>query len=237
MAKLENKEIKFEAPFVKDLEVNRAVTKIYKDLNDLAKSTNNFQLKEEGANTEGKEGDIKVVKSTEDDGYALQICSENGWLEDKTAKYVSINDTVSVKTEQKKKTLPSTVGGLLPAPDFNSGWLFLDWSETVVHTKPPMKITHNLNTFPTLALVYFAPEQGSGSLGDSVPESDITWFTEMDTDTGNSHAHGCSTYISKTEVMIQPGDTQTLVGSNFPSSGNGAGATFRDGAVKVMLWK
>lgn len=126
MSKLENKELKFEAPFVKDMEVHRAITKIYKDLNELAKSTNNFQLKEEGANTEGKEGDIKVVKSTEDDGYALQIRSDKGWLEDKTAKYVSINDNVSVKTEQKKKTLPSTVGSLLPSPDFDTGWVDMD---------------------------------------------------------------------------------------------------------------
>ncbi len=179
MSKLENKELKFEAPFVKDMEVHRAITKIYKDLNELAKSTNNFQLKEEGANTEGKEGDIKVVKSTEDDGYALQIRSDKGWLEDKTAKYVSINDNVSVKTEQKKKTLPSTVGSLLPSPDFDTGWVDMDRTDAA---KRELTYTHSLGS-PDIRLAQcFVKDTYGDNSGASATNAVFNYFRVQDND-------------------------------------------------------
>lgn len=215
MAKLENKEIKFEAPFVKDLEVNRAVTKIYKDLNELAKSTNNFQLKEEGANIEGKEGDIKVVKSTEDDGYALQIRSDKGWLEDKTAKYVSINDTVSVKTEQKKKTLPSTVGGLLPQADFESDWTTLS-SSTHRYNTSGLTITHNLGSVPRLVQMYC---DDGGDEYHSVPTS-----------IGFNLEHGLTYQVTSTAIIVHAS------ASNW-SRPSTSSAVFAPTKIKVFIWK
>tara|TARA_R110000824_G_scaffold95302_4_gene229254 strand:- start:4543 stop:5199 length:657 start_codon:yes stop_codon:yes gene_type:complete len=218
VSKLENKEVKFEPPFVKDLEVNRAVTKIYKDLNDLAKSTNNFQLKEEGANTEGKEGDIKVVKSTEDDGYALQICSENGWLEDKTAKYVSINDNVSIKTEQKKKTLPSVVGGLMPPPDYESDW-------TDITNGQNYDFTHNLGTkiFRHFHII----------LKD---DSDRVFYPGIATSEHGTTDSAIYAYAKSDSVMeIATGNDWLYEYDN--TTLNSAMQRFSDGWIKLMIWK
>jgi hypothetical protein len=218
MAKLENKEIKFEPPFVKDLEVSRAITKIYKDLNELAKSTNNFQLKEEGANTEGKEGDIKVVKSTEDDGYALQIRGDDGWLEDKTAKYVSINDTVSVKTEQKKKTLPSTVGGLLPPADYESDWTDLNIAHA--YNAAGLVINHGLNAIPRLVQLFCTDDGTNGG------------FHGVNSSIGQDMDHGITYRLTKTYIRIHTGDRVT-----WARPVSEAGTPFTPTKIKVFLWK
>ena len=128
-------------PHTKDIEVNRALTQVYKDINELVESVNLFKGKEADDNSEGKEGDVKVVKSPQSKEYSLQIYGEDGWLEDKTAKYVPINALVDIKQEQKKKTIPSHLGGLFPPPDYDSGWLEVTDHATVG--------THNLGAFPS----------------------------------------------------------------------------------------
>jgi hypothetical protein len=218
VAKLETKELKFEAPFVKDMEVHRAITKIYKDLNELAKSTNNFQLKEEDSNTEGKEGDIKVVKSTEDDGYALQIRSDKGWLEDKTAKYVSINDNVSIKTEQKKKTLSSTVGGLMPPPDYESDWTDITNGQTY-------DFAHNLGTkiFRHFHII----------LKD---DSDRVFYPGIATSEHGATDAGIYAYAKSNNVMeIATGNTYLYEYDN--TTLGGTIQNFADGWIKLMIWK
>jgi len=122
MSKIENKNIKLSAPHVNDPALSQALTKVYKDLNDLKESVHNFKGKEESDAAEGKEGDIRVVKSSRSGSYILQIRGDENWLEDKTAKYTSLNPDVDVAQEQSKQALPSSVGGLLPPPDYDSGF-------------------------------------------------------------------------------------------------------------------
>lgn len=132
MAKKSETSSKKLPPHTKDVEVNRALTQVYKDINELVESVNLFKGKEADDNSEGKEGDVKVVKSPQSKEYSLQIYGEDGWLEDKTAKYVSINALVDIKQEQKKKSIPSHLGGLMPPPDYDSGFFNIELSKQYV---------------------------------------------------------------------------------------------------------
>jgi hypothetical protein len=127
-------------------------------------------------------------------------------------------------------------GGLMK-PDWDSGWLYFLRDDARVHEDPPMRMIHNLGVFPSLVKVYFAPNQGSGSLGAAVDESAIGWFTEADTDMGSGYNHGMGTYISKTDVRLHAADEQTLVSSNFSLSSSDHRVTYQNGSVRVLLWK
>ena len=147
--KLKDQDIKLTEPIVKDLDLAQALKKVYKDLNDLKDSVHNFKGKESEDIAEGKEGDIRVVKSPNSKTYTLQIKGDESWLEDKTAKYVKLKGDTDVQQEQKKKTLPKTVGGLMPSPDWDSGWL------GSITTNTTYTYSHNLSLSDVPRLVFY----------------------------------------------------------------------------------
>ena len=128
-------------------------------------------------------------------------------------------------------------GGLMK-PDYDSGWLRMIRNDVRVHQDPPMQIVHNLNVFPTVFHFYFAPGQGSGSQGDAVDESEITWFTELETSSmGDGYNKGSTVYVSKTEARMHCADDHTYVGSDFVVSAADHRTTYQDGTVRFIAWK
>lgn len=250
MAKIQNKDIKLAAPHVKEPELAQAMNKVYKDLNDLKDSVHNFKGKEESDATEGKEGDIRVVKSPQSSTYTLQIKGDENWLEDKTAKYTSLGADVDVIHEQKKKTLPSTVGGLLPAPDYDSGWVIWDFSVLDIDTTDMMELTHNINSIPRFIQIWFAPDVNSvgatyGSpnidptefslTGTAVDSSIIKMVVPVPNQSTYSHDYGVMSGVTSTKVMLVAGQYGTLKMTQFDASTSSA--NYVDGYIRVLLWK
>ena len=207
-------------PHTKDIEVNRALTQVYKDINELVESVNLFKGKEADDNSEGKEGDVKVVKSPQSKEYSLQIYGEDGWLEDKTAKYVPINALVDIKQEQKKKTIPSHLGGLLAPPDYDSGWVALNHQTG----SSPTLINHNLGLSDVPRdLRYYVADSASPVIGtDLILSDNFTW--------------------DNSGVMFEIYDSNTLklwpdnshIGGMHSAS---VGPEIEDGWIRVLLWK
>ena len=83
--KLNNKEkSSLTAPKVSNNEVQRAIEKIYEDLNELKDATNKSDISS-SQDYEGKVGDIKLVK-TSNDSYELHIKGQEGWVSAKTGE-------------------------------------------------------------------------------------------------------------------------------------------------------
>jgi len=96
--KLNNKEkSSLKAPKVSDNEVQRAIEKIYEDLNELKDATNKSDISS-NEDYEGKVGDIKIVK-TNTNSYQLHVKGQEGWVSAKTGGEETIYTLVS-----KRKT-------------------------------------------------------------------------------------------------------------------------------------
>ena len=208
--------------------------------------------------TEGVPGSIRIIKGKTNESY-FEVKTAEGWRKpvvgDTLVKFKTIesNDKEpSPKSIEELEAEDAGDGGskanntiydekggkfVIARPDFDSGWLRFLRNDAYVSADPPMQIVHNLETFPTLVKIYFAPSQGSGSLGAAVDESAITWFTDADTDMGAGYNHGMGTYVSKTEIRIHAADNETLVSSNFTISASDHRTAYRDGSVRVLLWK
>ena len=68
---------KKRAPSVQDANLNRIISRIYDDLNEIINAVNQGSTVEYKGETVGKEGDIRIVKSA--DGYEIQGKTSDGW--------------------------------------------------------------------------------------------------------------------------------------------------------------
>jgi hypothetical protein len=208
--------------------------------------------------TEGTPGSIRVVKNDLDQSL-FEIKTEDGWKKPMVGKTavtfetiennqkpiraesideIEANDTTTGDNKANNTIYDEKANKFVIArPDFDSGWLRWVWTDVLANNDPPLIVTHDLGTLPTLVKVYFAPDQGSGSLGDAVDVSAITWFTDADTDTGSSYNHGTPTYVSRTEVRMHAGQARSLVSSNFVNDVSDHRTVYRDGSMKILLWK
>ena len=219
MAKLENKEVKVSAPHVQDPEIARALKQVYDDLNKLKDSVHNFKGKEEDDIAEGKEGDMRVVKNPKSNSYSLQIKGDGGWLEDKTAKYVPLKGDIDVENEHKKSSLPKSVGGLMPAPDYDSGWV-------AVLDDKSYTFTHNLGlTNPCRLSQIHISNAEAPALGTNPVIA-------------NFHVHDGGVFIHYKDSNTIGVETDTQL---FDASGFGDGGAPADinasGYIRIYLWK
>tara|TARA_R100000781_G_scaffold114993_2_gene88320 strand:+ start:3518 stop:4171 length:654 start_codon:yes stop_codon:yes gene_type:complete len=216
--KLQEKDVKLTPPHVTEPDLLKALTKVYKDLNDLKESVHNFKGKEAEDTAEGSEGDIRVVKTPRTGNYTLQIRGDEGWLEDKTAKYVSLKGDVDIAQEQSKSTLPKSVGSLMPPPDYES-----DWTAITVNTA--YTFTHNLNT-ELFTLIQAVFKDGS----------DRIWYPGVwmweDSDTDN---RGFCMW-AKTKNVIEIGTQNHSVFAHGKTSLSDD-YDINSGYVKLRLWK
>ena len=68
---------KKRAPSIKDADLNRVITRIYDDLNEIINAVNQSGTIEDKGETVGKEGDIRIAKSGS--GYEIQGRTSDGW--------------------------------------------------------------------------------------------------------------------------------------------------------------
>ena len=68
------------APVVQSLELNRVIIKIYDDINEIINSVNQGDTSVQKTATEGKPGDIRVIK---DSGglYYVEARTDEGWVQ------------------------------------------------------------------------------------------------------------------------------------------------------------
>ena len=70
---------KKSAPNVDDVQVNRIISKIYDDLNEIINAVNQGNTSEERISYSGKSGDIRLSKES-DGTYEIQGKTDEGWV-------------------------------------------------------------------------------------------------------------------------------------------------------------
>jgi hypothetical protein len=103
-----------KAPMVQDAEVQRAIEKIYEDLNILKDATN-IEVGTSSSEHEGKPGDIRLVKES-GKYHVLEIRTKDGWKRGK----IGGSDIQYISIGSRKKYQPATIdeSGDPVEPDF-----------------------------------------------------------------------------------------------------------------------
>ena len=258
------KKSNLKAPKVNEPETQRAIEKIYDDLNKLIDGVNNTK----GSVTEeydGEPGDIRLVKAQKG-VYTLEARGDEGWvtavLNGIPIAYTTIGSrSREVGADQDFTGAQGATGvqgsqgpqGEVGAqgiqgeagfrdPDYDSGWWFFDHSSCKANAHSPYSIDHDLGELPLIVKVYFAPSQGSGNLGDAVNPDNITDFGEAVNKFSASWASG-SWYrvglcwnVSEDKIRFLGGDNYTSVTMSRTWDGvSGMGA--EDGSIRVLMWK
>ena len=71
---------KKRAPHVSVDNLERVLTQVYDDLNEVIDSVNQGDSVEEKRTYEGKSGDMRVIKDSTDSLYYLEMKSDEGWV-------------------------------------------------------------------------------------------------------------------------------------------------------------
>jgi len=61
-------------------DVERAFSQLYDDLNEVISAVNQGKTTDEKKASEGKSGDIRLVKDSKDENYYLEARSDEGWI-------------------------------------------------------------------------------------------------------------------------------------------------------------
>jgi hypothetical protein len=68
------------APVVDDPQLSRIISRIYDDLNEVINAVNQGDTSTQKATTQGKSGDIKIVKDSSGD-YYVEAKTDEGWIQ------------------------------------------------------------------------------------------------------------------------------------------------------------
>ena len=71
---------KKRAPHVSADNLERVLAQVYDDLNEVIDSVNQGESVEEKKTYEGKTGDMRVTKDSDDSKYYLEMKSDEGWV-------------------------------------------------------------------------------------------------------------------------------------------------------------
>ena len=85
---------KKRAPQVSIKGMERIISKIYDDINDIINSVN--QIGTEASETTGKEGQVRIIKDKSLNKYFLELFAEDGWVrldQDSTTKLIEFKIT------------------------------------------------------------------------------------------------------------------------------------------------
>jgi len=69
---------KKRAPAVEDPQLNRVITQLYDDMNEIINAVNQGSTSEEKKGYEGKSGDLRLAKKS-DGSYEIQGRTDEGW--------------------------------------------------------------------------------------------------------------------------------------------------------------
>ena len=242
-------------------DVERSLEKI-KEILSTVKQSQNPEITAENTGVPDEPGSIKIVPQTTELSH-LEIMTEKGWQKARIGKTPVILAPTEEKSEIVKKedideieVKDATTGDkrakdtiydnksnkfVLPRPDYDSGWFFFDWSESNIDDAP-YSINHDVGVLPTLVKVYFAPGQGSGTLGDAVADVTIKDFQEMTN--GFSATWASSSYdrigiiwsLDANRIRFSAGDSASMytMSRTWGSSGK---YEAENGSIRVYIWK
>lgn len=88
---------KKRAPSLGDAKLDRIIQQVYADINELINSVNASDTNKEKLNTDGKSGDIRVVKNS-NGIYAIEAKTEDGWIT--TNVSTAANATMQIKDKE-----------------------------------------------------------------------------------------------------------------------------------------
>ena len=71
---------KKRAPHVSTDNLERVLAQVYDDINEVIDSVNQGSSVEEKKTYEGKSGDMRVTKDSDDSKYYLEMKSDDGWV-------------------------------------------------------------------------------------------------------------------------------------------------------------
>ena len=71
---------KKRAPHISTDNLERVLAQVYDDLNEVIDSVNQGNSVEEKKTYEGKSGDMRVTKDSDDSKYYLEMKSDDGWV-------------------------------------------------------------------------------------------------------------------------------------------------------------
>lgn len=71
---------KKRAPHVSTDNLERVLAQVYDDINEVIDSVNQGNSVEEKKTYEGKSGDMRVTKDSDDSKYYLEMKSDDGWV-------------------------------------------------------------------------------------------------------------------------------------------------------------
>ena len=71
---------KKRAPHISADNLERVLAQVYDDLNEVIDSVNQSNSVEEKKTYEGKSGDMRVTKDSDDSKYYLEMKSDEGWV-------------------------------------------------------------------------------------------------------------------------------------------------------------
>ena len=103
------------APTLEDPQVDRVISTIYDDLNEVINAVNQGSTSEEKSGYEGKSGDVRIAKQS-DNSYQLEGRTDEGWasttltFREKESKRASIAIMVDETGGTSSKTIPSAGG-------------------------------------------------------------------------------------------------------------------------------
>ena len=229
---------------------------IQKYLNNLDKSVRS-KAEVDITDKDGKTGDIQTTRAA-DGTYTFEVRTNEGWktptigdspikFTDKPSSYsqqivksideIEADDTTTGDTKAKKNIFDEKADKfILPRPDYDSGWIRITVAGSNITTSP-ITHTHSLGVLPSMFQIYLAPGQGSGSDGDTVDSSEITWITPADNSTGGGHNYGTVSKLTATQVFLATGDVNILLSSDFSATNGYADGDYTDGSVRILLWK
>ena len=94
---------KKRAPVAQDSELNRIISKIYDDMNELINAVNQGDTSEEKESFSGKTGDLRVVKDA-NLKYFLEAKTDEGWIRNVDSVSLSGNaETIDVGFKFREK--------------------------------------------------------------------------------------------------------------------------------------
>ena len=238
-------------------------------VNELLKKTTEEAEFSDTKGTQGETGDTKIIQNT-DKTYSFNIMTADGWktpvwkgseitFKDKPKKEKQIKKTIEQIESEDSSTGGNTAQNTIydessktfrvnhltgvPRPDFDSGWIRYIWTDNNIDADPALSIPHTLGVLPSIIVAYIAPDQGSGSNGDAVASSEITYFTQMSGHHMGSSSHGQARYgvvfkVTSSAVLFTSGDASAGYWSNF-NTGSAAGAKENNGShsIRYLLWK
>ena len=71
---------KKRAPHISADNLERVLAQVYDDLNEVIDSVNQGESVEEKKTYEGKSGDMRIIKESDDSKYYLEVKADEGWV-------------------------------------------------------------------------------------------------------------------------------------------------------------